>query len=398
MRQRVRPPAAALALLSLELFGFFFAASAPSPLFVVFQHQWGLQPSELTIVFALYAVTLLVALLVAGGISDHVGRKPAIVAALAVQVLAMVMFLVAGDFLMLVAARAVQGFATGIATGALSAAIIEGASEGRKHLGGLISGSAPLAGLAAGALSSGFVSQLTPEPVLITFGSLAVFFAAAVVLTVFIPETASRRPGILRSLVPRVSIPRRARGEFLVSLPAVISVWALGGLYLALIPSTISESFHLHSGFVNGIAIATLYTLGAAAPIVLRNWPSQSIALLGTTLLALGVAIVLLGMSLSLLPMFLIGTAIAGIGFGAGFSGILQTVAPLAEAPHRAELFAAIYVVSYLAFSIPAIAAGLVVRTLGLQATVLIYGTMLIAMAIIATTARAVATSRAARA
>src|SRR6476620_3346370 len=130
MKQQVRPPAAALAVLSLELFGFFFAASAPSPLFVIFQDQWGLQPSALTIVFAVYAVMLLVALLVGGGISDHVGREPAIIAALAVQVLAMVIFLVAGGVVLLVAARAVQGFATGIATGALSAAIIEAAPEG----------------------------------------------------------------------------------------------------------------------------------------------------------------------------------------------------------------------------------------------------------------------------
>lgn len=384
----------ALGLLTLELFGFFYAASAPSPLFVIFQDHWGLQPLALTIVFAVYAVMLLVALLFAGGISDHIGRKPAIMIALAVQVLAMLIFLIAGDVVLLVAARAVQGFATGIATGALSAAIIEAAPDGHKRIGALINGSAPLAGLAAGALSSGFISQLTAEPVLLTFGSLAVFFAVTGVLTGFIRETASRRPGILRSLVPRVSIPRRARAEFLISLPAVISVWALGGLYLALIPSTISESFHLHNGLVNGLAIATLNAVGAGTPILLRRWPGRWVALFGTTMLFVGVAVVLLGIAASMLPVFFIGTAVAGAGFGAAFSGSLQLMGPLADPHQRAELFAAIYVASYLAFSIPAIAAGLVVSTLGLHTTDLIYGTMLILVALTGTVARILATRR----
>jgi MFS family permease len=73
-------PGSAFAVLALVLFAFFFAASAPSPLFVVMQHDWGFSPSLLTVAFAVYAIALLASLLVAGSLSDHVGRRPVILA------------------------------------------------------------------------------------------------------------------------------------------------------------------------------------------------------------------------------------------------------------------------------------------------------------------------------
>lgn len=112
-------------------------------------------------------------------------------------------------------------------------------------------------------------------------------------------------------------------------------------------------------------------------------------------MLSVGVAGVLLGISASMLPVYFIGTAVAGVGFGAAFSGSLQEMGPLADHLQRAELFAAIYVASYLAFSIPAIAAGLVVSTLGLHTTDLVYGMVLILVALTGTVAGILAKRRA---
>jgi MFS family permease len=374
----------ALPLLSVELLAFFFAASAPSPLFVLFQNRWSLGASTLTVIFAVYAIALLVALLTAGAVSDHIGRKPVVVAGILVQIGAMAMFVAADGVYWIIAARVVQGLATGIVTGALTAAIVEAAPPDKKQVGAMLGSISPLAGLALGALSSGLILQFSDTPVLSTFLSLAVFFAVAGVLTFFIPESATPRPGALGSLIPRVSIPPAARTAFLASVPAIISVWMLGGLYLSLIPSTMTEILHIHAGLASGVAIAVLNGVGALAPIVLRERDSRTTTLIGACALAAGVTITLIGIDVGSVPVFFIGTAVAGVGFGSAFSGSIQHLSPLVEPHQRAELFAALYVVSYLSFSIPAIIAGRMVAPFGLLQTELVYGAVLVAMALAA--------------
>src|SRR5687767_9553435 len=227
------PASLSFVLLAAVLFAFFFAAAAPSPLFVVFQHAWGFSASMLTVAFAVYAIALLISLLVAGSLSDHIGRRPVVLAALVLQAVAMGLFLWAHDIAGLIAARIVQGVATGVASGALSAAVVEAAPASRKRLGALITSVSPLSGLAVGALLTGMAVKFTGVPVALVFGVLAAVFVLGAVAVLWLPETVTPRAGALASLVPRVSIPVRARQEFARGLPVFIVVWALGGLQLS---------------------------------------------------------------------------------------------------------------------------------------------------------------------
>ena len=105
---RLRPVTAFWAL-ALILCGLLFASSVPSPLYVVYQDEWGFSSITLTSVFAVYAVALLAALLVVGSISDHIGRRPTLLAALAVQIVAMLAFAGATDVGWLFAAGPCRG-------------------------------------------------------------------------------------------------------------------------------------------------------------------------------------------------------------------------------------------------------------------------------------------------
>ncbi|MGW2940036.1 MFS transporter, partial [Streptomyces sp. NPDC001156] len=96
-------------LLAVALLAFFAAASAFSPLLVVYQHRWGFTPTMLTTIFAVYALGLLVALLTVGGLSDYVGRRPVLAGALIVEAASMVMFLTADGVGLLLVARILQG-------------------------------------------------------------------------------------------------------------------------------------------------------------------------------------------------------------------------------------------------------------------------------------------------
>jgi MFS family permease len=107
--------------------GMTFSASgaAPTPLYQLYQERFGLTPAMVTVIFAAYVLSLLLALLTTGALSDHVGRRPTVLGALMLNIIAMVMFSIAGSGAALIAARTVQGFATGVATTALGAAIVD---------------------------------------------------------------------------------------------------------------------------------------------------------------------------------------------------------------------------------------------------------------------------------
>jgi MFS family permease len=368
------------------LLGFlFFASSAPSPLYVVYQARWHFSAITLTSVFAVYVAALLVALVFAGSLSDRVGRRPVIVLALTVQIAAMVLFGVAHDVDVLFTARIVQGLATGVATGALSAALIDLQPAERPHLGALASAAAPPLGLAAGALGSGLLVQYGPDPLRLVYWLLVGVFALAIAATLAAPETvAASKGGWASALRPRVGVPHVARGVFVAGTPILVATWALGGLYLSLGPSLAASLLHSSSHLTGGLVIAALTATGALTAIALRGQVPERVMLGGALMLALGVGVTLISLNGHESALFFAGTVVAGIGFGAGFSGAFKTITILAPPAERAGLIAAVYVLSYLGFSLPAIAAGIAVTHTGLLHTTNVYGSVVMALALAA--------------
>jgi MFS family permease len=380
--RRRASPALAFAGVTLSFLGLFLAAGAPSPLFRLEQQEWGFPVWLLTIAFAIYAIALLATLLVAGSLSDYIGRRPVLIGALGVEAVAMLIFLFAPNIGWVIAARTVQGIATGAAVSAFTAAAAEYAPARHKKLGVLAGSVASAAGLGLGALVAGLVVQFSaaPSPVIFTF--LAVLFVLGMIVVIASPETVAPRGGALRSLAPRVSVPRLARPEFFASIPVHIATWMLGGLYLGLVPSILPGVFDTGSGLVTGLAILALSGTGALAGFGFGFAPARSAVILGGFLTIIGTALTLFSIITGLLPVFFAGSIIGGAGFGASFSGALRIIAPLAEAHQHAELFAAIYVVSYLSFSLPVVIAGLLVSTAGIRSTAVGYGGVVITAAL----------------
>jgi predicted MFS family arabinose efflux permease len=380
---RLRPVAAftgtALAFVAVAL-----AVGAPSPLFVLYEQEWGFQPWLLTVAFGIYAVTLLITLLVAGALSDHIGRRPVLIGALALQVVAMLVFLFAQDIGWIIAARSVQGVATGAAMSTFTAALVELAPEKHKKLGATIGSTAPVGGIAIGAFLTGLAVQFVPQPTTLVFVTLAVLFAAGILVIVGSPETVRRRPGAVRSLIPRLAIPRAARREFVGAIPLFIATWMLAGLFIGLSPSILHGVFHLDSGLLNGAIVAVPPAVGAVAGLLLTRAPARTTTVWSMAAVIVGVVIAGVGIGGAVLPLLFAGATIAGGGFGAGFSAMLRILAPLAPNDQRAELFAGVFLVSYLAYGVPALAAGELISAVGLLPTALGYSA---AIAIAAATA-----------
>ncbi|HEY5320470.1 MAG TPA: MFS transporter [Galbitalea sp.] len=377
--------------IALAFVGLTFAAGAPSPLFVLLQNEWQFPSWVLTVAFAIYAVTLLLTLLVAGALSDHIGRRPVLIGALVVELASMLVFIFAPNIGWIIAARAIQGIATGAATSAFTASIVEYAPDRHKKLGALLASTAPVGGLALGALATGFAVQFSSIPSLIIFGFLAVVFALGTLVLIASPESVSRRAGAIRSLIPRLSIPRIARGAFVSSIPVMVATWMLGGLFLGLAPSIVQGIFHIESGLLNGVLVAVLPAAGAAATLAFGRVTATRTTSIGGVLVVVGVGILLAGITAHVFPLLFVGGIVGGAGFGAGFSGTLRTLGPLADPHQRAELFAGIYLVSYLAYGIPALVAGELIGIIGLTPTIVGYAAIAMIAAAIGLVARGAA-------
>lgn len=359
-------------LVAAVLFVLLLASGAPAPLYRVYQVEWGFSETTLTEVFAVYALVLLVTLLFFGSLSDYVGRKPLIVGGLLFGATACGVFLAARGVGALYVARSLQGVSVGLATGALGAALLELQPEGTGRAAILTSAS-PTAGLAAGALVASVLVQYGPDRTHLVWWLLLGVFLAATAAVLAISEPGRRRPGALASLQPHVGVTREARGAFLVALPCLVAVWALGGLYLSVGPSLAAQLAHSSNVLWGGVVIVLLPGVGAAATVAFRNAHPSTAMLAGCGALLVGLAVTFASIAASTFWAFLVGTAIAGIGFGPGFTGAYRIAVAPAAADDRASLIATIFTVSYLAFSVPAVIAGVAATHYGLHNTALVY-------------------------
>ncbi|HTN23738.1 MAG TPA: MFS transporter [Solirubrobacteraceae bacterium] len=372
-------------LLAVILGLLLFASSAPSPLYIVYAAQFHFSSITLTSVFAVYALGLLASLVIAGSVSDHVGRRPTLLVALAIETAGMLLFAEAQGVGWLFAARGLQGIATGIAMGAISAALLDLQPPANPRLGALVGVAAPLGGLAAGALGAGLLVQYGPNPTRLIFWLLFAVFAVAIIVATAIPETVDRagRPWA-HALRPSVAVPGSMRVAFIATIPCLLASWALGGLILSLGPSLTAGVLGSTSHVAGGLPIFIMTGLSALASIWLRDTHARSTARGGLAALIAGVALALIGLEAGSLALFLLGTAAAGLGFGPAFAGAFRSLAGRAPVDQRAALVSAILVVSYLAFSLPAVAAGAAITQLGLHETADIYGIALIVIAAVA--------------
>jgi MFS family permease len=364
-----------------------FTSAAPSPLYPIYQQLFGFSAAMLTVVFAVYAGALLLSLLTVGVLSDHIGRRPVIVTALACLIAAMIVFATAGGLTALLVARIVQGLATGAAPGTLSAALTD--LQPSRRAGAMLNSAAPFAGLAAGVVISAVLVQYAPAPRQLVYEIAAgVLAVLAVVILTLVPET-SRRVGfsspmhVVRTVTPRVSVPREVRAAFIAGVPALIATWALGGLILSLGSSIVAAQLGITNHAGDGALLSGFFfAIAAAGPII--GAIGRPVRLpVSYALLGVGVALQLAGSLTSSIPAYTVGLIIAGIGFSTAYAGVIHSLAHV-PAHGRGRLFAALYVVCYLAFSVPAIVGGIAADTYGLSHAITGYTIFVLVMVAVA--------------
>jgi MFS family permease len=374
-------PRAAFYLLASITMSFLAGSSAPTPLYPLYQQLWHFSPVTVTVIFAAYAVALLAMLLVAGRLSDHVGRRPVLIVATVAQALTMAVFATAQGVPALIAARILQGFATGAAIGAVGAGML----DIDRDRGTVANAVAPAMGTAVGGLIAGAMVRWLPAPTHLVYVVLAAVYLLQALGVVLMPEPGMRRPGALASLKVQWRAPRSTHGPLLAAAPLLVAGWAIVGFYLSLGPALIHRVFDLDPSLVGGVVPFLMVGSAGIAVLLAHRTHERQMRLGGASALLVGMAASLAALALHVTSAFFAASIIAGAGFGLGFQGALRSVVAAAAATERAAVLAVVFIVSYLALGLPAVAAGIVVARTGLLVeTALGLGALVIALAAIA--------------
>jgi hypothetical protein len=352
---------AAFYLLASITISFLASSSAPTPLYAHYQAEWGFSPITVTVIFGIYAISVLAALLFAGRLSDHLGRRPVLIAATAVQAATMVIFATASGVAGLMLARIIQGLATGAALGAVGAGMI----DLNKERGATANAVAPAFGTATGGVLSGLLVQYLPAPTHLVYAVLSVVFVLQGIGVALMADTIAPAPGALASLKPHLNLPIAARGPLLLALPVLVAAWALAGFYASLGPMLVRGMLGVDSALLGGLALFVLTISAGLAVLVLRHLEPRAMMTVGASLLAAGVGIAIWSLPHHSMAVFFAGTSIAGMGFGAGFQGAIRSVVPFAAPHERAGVLSIVFIVSYLSMGVPAVAAGALVARHG---------------------------------
>ncbi len=333
-----------------------------TPLYGQYERLFGFSPVVVTLVFAAYVAALVPSLLIAGPLSDAVGRPVVLLPAVIVAGVGAAIFGLADATAWLFVGRVVQGIAIGAASGALTAALTETEPRGDHRRAALVATAASVGGLGVGPLLAGVLAQYGPAPRRLPFlvEIIALIPAAWAVATLPNPTTRTRwRPR-------RPQIPDAARRVFLVSGTANFLAFAVIGLFLALIPTYVATLAHNTNLVLGGGAVSIMIACSVLAQLAAYGRQSQVAQLIGLSMLAAGLIGLAIAGAASSLPLLIVTTAIAGTGQGLVFLGGITNVNAVAPPERRADVLSSFYVIVYLGVGLPVIGVGLLATTTGL--------------------------------
>lgn len=336
--------------------------TAPSPLYPLYQQAHGFSSVTVTIVFAAYAVGVLGSLFLVGHLSDQLGRRRMLLAALVTAAVSAVVFLVWPGLPGLILARLLSGVAVGMVTSTGVAALAELDAAARPGRGGrraaVVGTAANLGGLGLGPLVAGVLADLAPWPLHLPYVVHLVALLAAAALLALVPETV-RRPDPRPPYRPqRAAVPPELRRQFAAAAVAAFVAFALFGLFAALGSAFVGATLGSTSHTLGGLSTTATFGTAAVVQALVRDPSGRWAGLLGAAAVPVGLAVVVAAAWWPSLPLFLAGEVAVGAGVGLMFSGAVRVVASGAAPERRAEAVAGLFLTAYLGLTLPVLGLG----------------------------------------
>jgi MFS family permease len=365
MTEQKNPAAGKYPIAALAM-GLLLAGSLmPTPLFQLYHRIWGLTPAEISLVFAIYAGSLIPSLLFLGGISDSIGRRRTILLSFVGMALGALIFAFSDGLIWLIIARIVQGIAMGIGTGAAAAAIREWMEEADRGRAGEVTVIAVSIGSAFGALLGGTLAQYAPHPESLTFFVYIGLLACVAVAVATVPTCPHLHPTANSAIL---TIPASIRRPFFVASAQAFIGWSTLAIFVALVPSFLAASLQLHNLLVGAFVIAGIQVGSVAASLTGHRFPNRVAIIAALFALGGGLWLLLVAVALHAYVLIAIAALVTGAGGGLSYMAGLNIIGAISPPEHRAETLSAFLVACYLGFSIPALGVGFAATWFGLSA------------------------------
>jgi MFS family permease len=339
-------------------------SGVPSPLYGLYRARDHFSLFMVTVIYAVYAVGVIGALLLAGHLSDWYGRRRLLLPALGLAIVSATVFVASKSLSGLIAARLIDGISVGMVVPAATAYLTELHAIGRPGAtarGAQLTASAiPVGGLGLGALVAGILAQWVPYPLTVPY---LVFLVALVFGTIGValsPETRDGPKPRPRYRPQRVSVPHDERGTFFAAALSAFMAFATLGLFTGLSAVFLASTLHQPSHALAGIVLGAMFASGVVAQIVTAAWPitREFEAGMAAMVTGLGLAVLAVWLRPPSLGLFIAGGALIGAGGGAIFKGAVGTVMRIAPPDRIAESVAGVFLATFIGISLPVVGAG----------------------------------------
>ncbi|WP_202976027.1 MFS transporter [Rothia uropygialis] len=341
------------------MIGIFFSSGIPIPLYNTFRVEDGITDSDLALTTVAYLGVTALSLLVFGRVSNHFGRRPVVIAAVLFAVAGCLVLSQVHSLPVLILGRVLQGLACGTASTAAGAMVIDLAPRTRvQWLPAVITSSAPPFAIPLGALVSGSLVDLGPSPRLLGFTLTAALLLLLGVAVLLCPETVARRPGLMRSLVPRVHVPAGARRALLATGFALLATWSFSGFYQAFAPGLTADYLGTRDALMIAVVFSSIVVLSPLGGSLAGRLRPASAMRLGLIVFVTAVALIIIALHEAAIVPFLLCSACAGIAQGASNSGGMRVVFAHVAPQERAGTLATLYLISYGGAALPGLVAG----------------------------------------
>ncbi|WP_329214514.1 MFS transporter [Streptomyces sp. NBC_00683] len=345
----------------------------PTPLYGLYQDKFGFSELTVTVVYAVYAFGVIGVLLLAGNVSDVVGRRPVLLAGLGFAAASAVSFLCATGLGWLYAGRLLSGLSAGLFTGAATAYVMELAPHGGASRATFVATAANMGGLGCGPLLAGVLAQYAPWPLYLPFAVHLTLLAACAAIMLWLRETVRERRPLSAVRPRRPGLPPQVRSVFGPAAIASFVGFALFGVFTSVSPAFLSESLDVSNHAVSGLVVALAFFASTAGQLAVGRVGVARSLPLGCAGLLAGLALLAGALRWDLLSLVVLSALVGGVGQGLAFRGALSAVAGASPEDRRAAVISTLFVVAYAGISVPVIGVGVLSGPIGLEGAGLVF-------------------------